>query len=227
MNGQSPQPSAGDIHQHIWLAVVRRRLRPGSRLKESELAQVFGTTRARIRQALAALERDGLVTHQPHRGACISEPSADEAADTFFARRAIELRLVDRLCAHATPGALERLAAHVTSERQAHEKGDADAMIRLSGAFHLLIAELVGAEFLGEVLRMLIARSSLITAMYQPMQVQSCGPDEHAAILAALAEGNPTRARDLMAAHLEHLQAGLCQEDPDQPTSDLRLALSF
>ena len=165
MTARAPQPSVAQIHQRIWLAIVRRRLRPGSRLKEEELAEVFGTTRARIRQALAALERDGLVTHQPHRGACICEPSADEAADTFFARQAIELRLIDRLSARATPEALARLTAHVAAERRAHARGDADAVVRLSGEFHLLIATLVGADFLGEVLRTLIARSSLITAM--------------------------------------------------------------
>ncbi len=227
MTQRPPQPSAAQIHQHIWLAIVRRRLRPGSRLKEEELAEIFGATRARIRQALTALERDGLVTHQPNRGACISEPSADEASDTFLAREAIELRLVERLCGRATPEAIGRLQAHVAAERRAHARGDADAMVRLSGAFHLLIAECVGAEFLGEVLRMLIARSSLITAMYQPLAVQSCGPDEHAAILAAIAEGQAERACALMRTHLGHLQANLAVGDGDPPSSDLRLALAL
>ena len=227
MNGdRTLPPKVQEIYQRIWLAIVHRRLRPGSRLKEEELAELFAVSRARIRQGLAALERDGLVSHAPNRGACISEPSADEASDTFFARAAIELRLVERLCTRATPAAIARLRAHVAAERRAHAHGDADAIVRLSGQFHLLVAELVEARFPGEVLRMLIARTSLITAMYQPMQVQACGPDEHAAIVAAIAAGDGARARRLMAAHLDHLQAGLERAPRGPASSDIRHALA-
>ena len=219
------RPKVQETYQRIWLAIVRRRLRPGSRLKEEELAELFGVSRAHIRQVLAALEHDGLVTHEPNRGAHIAEPSAEEAADAFFARAAIEQRLVERLCLQRSPAKTARLSDHVTAERRAHDRGDADAIVRLSGDFHLLIADLVGARFLGEVLRMLIARTALITAMYQPAPVQACGPEEHAAIVAAIATGDADRARHLMQSHLDHLRLALDLQGAGAATSDIRQAL--
>ena len=101
------------ICEKIWLAIAERRLRPGTRLKEEQLAEIFSVSRARIRQALTALERDGLVTIMPNRGAFVSEPSVDEARDVFVTRRAIEQRVVERLCERATVEDIERMRSHI------------------------------------------------------------------------------------------------------------------
>lgn len=95
MSGRRPAATVEAICERVWLAIAERRLRPGTRLKEEQLAEIFEVSRARIRQAFAALERDGLIVLVPHRGACVAEPTIDEAQDVFFARRAIEKRVVD------------------------------------------------------------------------------------------------------------------------------------
>jgi DNA-binding GntR family transcriptional regulator len=213
------------ICDRIWLAVVQRTLRPGARLKEEELAEIFGATRARVRQALVLLEQDGLVCLVPNRGACIAEPSVEEAQDAFSARLLIEQRLVARLCARVTDGQLDQLRDHIARERRAHELGDSEAVIRLSGEFHMLIARMTEAELLFKILRTLTIRTSLITAMYQTQATQTCGPDEHARILAAIAAGDAARACDEMTHHLQHLESALRLSESDRPVSELREAL--
>lgn len=213
------------IRDRIWIAIVQRSLRPGARLKEEELAEVFGVSRARIRQALAVLEKDGLVTLTPNRGACISEPSIDEARDAFFARAQIEKRLVERLCQRASPADVAVLTQHVQDERSAHLQRDPQAIVRLSGEFHALIARLSGAGLLGDILQMLTARTSLITAMYQTAQVQNCGPDEHQRIVAAIARRDAPAASAAMADHLHHLESALELDKARPPAPDLRAAL--
>jgi DNA-binding GntR family transcriptional regulator len=213
------------ICERIWLAIVERRLRPGARLKEEQLAEIFEVSRARIRQAFAALERDGLIILVPHRGACVAEPTIDEARDVFYARRAIEGRVVERLCACTDASGVARLNAHVAAEREAHLRRDRSEIVRLSGAFHLLIAELSGARYLQQVLRDLVSRTSLITAVYQPQMAPSCGPDEHAEIVKAIAAGDPDRARRAMAAHLEHVERAIDLQSAEEPPRDLREAL--
>jgi len=79
---------------------------------------------ARVRQALSALERDGLVTPVPNRGAFVVEPSIEEARDIFIAHRTIKAQLVRRLCAIRTPEAIARLEDHVARERSARDRGD-------------------------------------------------------------------------------------------------------
>jgi DNA-binding GntR family transcriptional regulator len=213
------------ICDRIWMAIVQRSLRPGARLKEEELAEVFQVSRARIRQALAVLEKDGLVTLIPNRGACISEPSIDEARDAFFARAQIETRLVERLCHTARAEDVTALTRHIEAERHAHHQRDTEAIVRLSGEFHALIARLSGAGLLAEILHMLTARTSLITAMYQSEQVQNCGPDEHQQIVAAIARRDAPAAIAAMAHHLHHLESALELDKARAPAGDLRAAL--
>ncbi|WP_104666329.1 GntR family transcriptional regulator [Ensifer adhaerens] len=213
------------ICEKIWLAIAERRLRPGTRLKEEQLAEIFSVSRARIRQALTALERDGLVTIMPNRGAFVSEPSVDEARDVFVARRAIEQRVVERLCERANPKDIVRLRAHIEEERIAGRSGNLSDIVRLSGGFHLLLAELSGSAFLFGILRDLVSRTSLITAMYRSNHLHNCGPDEHLAVVEHIASRDVTRAIKEMAEHLNHVEAELdLDEEKDQPR-DLRTAL--
>lgn len=216
---ESPQT---EIYNRIWLSIAERKLRPGTRLKEEQLAEIFSVSRARVRHALAALERDGLVTLVPHRGAFVSQPSIEEARDIFFARRTIEVPLVARLCEIATSEKLNRLEQHVEEERMARRNGDTKATIRLSGSFHLLIGELASSPYLHEVLRDLVSRTSLIIAMYQSRSQAECGPDEHAEIVAAIRAGDATRARHLMDHHIDHLECQLDLDGDEDPVADLK-----
>ncbi len=213
------------ICDRIWLAVVQRSLRPGARLKEEELTEIFGTTRARVRQALVLLEQEGLVSLVPNRGACIAEPDIEEARDAFAARLHVEQRLVTRLCQKVSADQIAGLRAHVARERAAHSAGDSEAMIRLSGEFHMLIATLAGGELLQKILRTLTIRTSLITAMYQPKAAQTCGPDEHARIVDAIAARDEARAMAEMSHHMTHLEAELQLSQGTPPVSGLRAAL--
>jgi DNA-binding GntR family transcriptional regulator len=222
-NTDTPQ---SEVYNRIWLSIAERKLKPGTRLKEEQLAEIFSVSRARVRQALSALEHDGLVTLVPHRGAFVSQPSTDEARDIFFARRTIETSLVSRLCATATTEAFARLDGHVAEERSARAAGDTKATIRLSGGFHLLIGELAGSPYLWDVLRDLVSRTSLIMAMYQSRSQADCGPDEHAEVVDAIRTGNADRAQKLMDHHLDHLEGKLDLEDSSQETDDLRDILS-
>ncbi|QYK41340.1 MAG: GntR family transcriptional regulator [Paracoccaceae bacterium] len=217
--GEAPHTA---IYNRIWQSIAERKLKPGTRLKEEQLAEIFSVSRARVRQALAALERDGLVTLVPNRGAFVSQPSIEEARDIFFARRTIEARLVERLCAAPAPEAIARLRAHVAEERAAGLRGDTKACVRLSGGFHLLVGELAGSPYLWDVLRDLVSRTSLIVAMYQTRSQAECGPDEHDGIVTAIAAGDAARARHLMDHHIDHLEGQLDLTGADDGPTDLR-----
>jgi len=213
------------ICERIWIAIAERKLRPGARLKEEQLAEIFSVSRARVRQALSILGRDGLVTLVPNRGAFVAEPTVAEARDVFFARRTIESRLVERLCASISVGDIAQLRAHVAEERKAHLAGDFSRTVRLSGGFHLLIGELAGSPYLAEVLRDLVSRTSLITTMYQHRAVHNCGPDEHEEVVSSIAAGDVAGAIGKMNHHLMHVESELDLSDATEPPRDLREAL--
>lgn len=218
-------PTAAEIGERIWLAIAERRLRPGTRLKEEQLAEIFGVSRARIRQALAGLEREGLVRLLPNRGTVVAAPTVDEAGDVFFTRKVVEERILDRLTERIGPRDIAALRDHVARERAAAAADEISDVIRLSGGFHMRLAELLGSEFLISTLRDLISRSSLITAVYRDTAHFNCGPDEHARIIDCLEAGDIDGARTLMRAHLDHITESLDLNVERQIESDLKRVL--
>ncbi|MEZ0168287.1 GntR family transcriptional regulator [Microvirga sp. TS319] len=218
--------STEQIVEKVWLSIAERRLRPGVQLKEEQLASIFSVSRARIRQALAALKRDGLVTIIPNRGAFVCKPSVEEARDVFFVRRTVERCVVHRLCTSISKADIKRLRDHVAKERIAIAEDSTTDIIKLSGGFHLLLAEITGSDFLFSTMRDLIARSSLITAVYRNTSSLNCGPDEHAEIVEAIAKNKPDKATDLMTHHLEHVESELDLSEVRDLSHDLRAALA-
>lgn len=214
-----------EICERIWLSIAEKRLRPGARLKEEQLAEIFDVSRARVRQALAVLESDGLVTIVPNRGAFVAEPGVDEARDVFHVRKQIEARVMERLVDRITDAQIPLLEAHLAQEREADLRGDTSATIRLSGGFHLLLAELAGSSFLFGILRDLISRSSLITAIYRSQHLHNCGPDEHAALIARISARDKAGAMQIMLDHLQHVEDELDLTEEIPTTRDLRQAL--
>lgn len=217
--------TAEQIAERIWLSIAERRLRPGMRLKEAELAEVFGISRARVRQVLGMLEREGLVTSEVNKGAFVAEPNVEEARDIFHIRRSVEQRVIERLMDRLDESKLDAMVAHVEQERVANTENDQRAIIKLSGGFHMMLAEMAQADFLCGLMRDLIGRSSLITAAFRDSDKYNCGPDEHEEIIAHLRSGDVKAAKKAMAHHLDHVEKELRLSGEREAAKSLKDAL--
>ena len=174
-------PPEGDIYRRIHVAIAERRLLPGARLVEDQLGEVFGVSRMRIRSVLHALARDKVVTLQRNRGAMVAYPSVKEAREVFAARRIIEVALAARGGQGGGRGRpLRRLNDHIRKEREGEDSGDRAFELRASHEFHTLLADIVGNRVIVAVLRDLMARSSLITAIYERPDTSGCSHVSHA-----------------------------------------------
>ena len=74
------------IAVRIGQAIVENEFKPGQKLREVDLAAAFGVSRASVREALRLVEREGLVTILPQRGAQVTALSVDEVQDIFEIR---------------------------------------------------------------------------------------------------------------------------------------------
>jgi DNA-binding GntR family transcriptional regulator len=221
----SAASSTENAYERICAAIMDHSLPPGTRLIETKLCEVLGLGRTRVRQVLQRLAGEGLVTLLPNKGALVTQPTVQEALDVFEARRLLEPGIVERFITRASNDDLQRLREHLERERVAFEKRDRRASIRLSGEFHLLLAEAAGNLTLLALLRELVSRSSLIIAMFQQPGAALCPPDEHNALASALERRSP-EAPSLMLHHLDHVLADLKLEDPRDDSVDLRAVLS-
>jgi DNA-binding GntR family transcriptional regulator len=218
---KSPNVDTADVHERIWSAIMDHSLPPETRLVESELCEIFGLGRTRLRQVLQRLAHERVVTLMRNCGAKVSKPSVREAREVFAARRVIEANIVETFIKTATRKDIKRLQEHLAREEEAWRANDRRAILKLSGEFHLLLAEAVDNNILLELLRDLVSRSSLIIAVYQAPGATPCPPDAHRELTATL-ERRERGAVKLMTQHLDHVFADLMLEDRSNGGVDLK-----
>jgi DNA-binding GntR family transcriptional regulator len=197
------------IVESITAAIVERRLMPGTKLAEQNIADIFQVSRTLVRQALNQLSRDRLIRLQPGRGASVCAPSVDEARQVFEARQLIEGALVKQLCRRITAAQLAELRAHLAAERSAVARGDVSGRTRLLADFHVVLARLQGNQVLAELLSDLLTRSSLIALMYQSTHSAQSSFAEHVAIVDALERRDARGAARLAEQHLRSVERNL------------------
>ncbi|MEH3086571.1 MAG: GntR family transcriptional regulator [Xylophilus ampelinus] len=228
--GAAPQSDAraaskSDIYQRIYDAIVEHRLVPGTKLSEERVAELFSVSRTQVRGVLQRLAVEQLVTLIPNRGAFVTTPSVDEAHDVLEVRRTLEpaivQRLMDRIAQGKAPGAVRQLRALIRREQQAHAKGDRRAAVRLSGEFHVLLAELSGSSILTRMMRELTPLTCLAILTYDAPTGAACPNDEHSVLVDAIEAGRRAEAAALMVEHLHHIEGSLNLQEEEEAEVDL------
>lgn len=200
------------IREALKEAIIDRRLAPGTKLSEAEVGKLFDASRTVVRAALQILTFEGLVRSERNRGAFVSHPSPDEARQVFAARRLIEPAIVVEAAGRLDRERIERFRLHLKREAEyMAERGPLArrAGIKASGEFHLMLADVAGNIVLTRFMDELVARSSLVIALYGRTGASTCGNSDHVALLDALEAGDAERASTLMLDHIDHLEADL------------------
>jgi DNA-binding GntR family transcriptional regulator len=219
MNDSTTNPGDGPvsdraaaIRDHIRNAIVDRRLGPGTKLSEHEVGALFDASRTVARAALQMLSFEGLVRTERNRGAFVANPTPEEARQVFASRRLIEPGIAAQACARIEPADIGRFKAQLAAESRYLAQRGPEARrseIKASGDFHLLLATVVGNPILLRFMEELVARSSLVIALYGRSGVSACGHSEHLEIWEALRSSDASRASDLIIRHIDHIEADL------------------
>lgn len=207
------EPTAEDASERICAtlmeAVSERALRPGTKLMEDVIARHFGVSRTAVRGAIAILERAHLVELRRNHGSFIASPDRAEAKQLLETRRVLEMATVVGVMTSATPADLDRLEQLTLEEETIHSGADDGAKQRLSGNFHAELARAAGNAVMEEMLRNVLARLSLVAALYERDDGRACGAVDHRTILAAIRSGDRAAASAAMSHHLDDLEAML------------------
>ena len=193
----------------------------GSRLVETDLAERFGTSRGPVRDALAALERVGLVQTLPRRGSFVTRLTATDIAELYELRMALETTAIAAAITTADADAHAELA-ELLDELEATLAGD-DA--RASGEadmhFHRRIVELAGNSRLLRAWNRIADQTVLLMRDLSHVRPDIQGPSgDHRTILSAFTSGDIDLGRQAVIDHLrdacEILTQRFMADDPDQ-----------
>ena len=145
MSAVTDRPAAADLTREATGAlremILRRQLAPGAQIRQVELAERLGLSRSPLRQALSALETEGLVTHEPQRGYFVTRMSAGHLAQVYRMRELLETELLRTARPPAAPE-LEELAARNADVQAALDDASVTAMLVANRAFHFGLFEL-------------------------------------------------------------------------------------
>jgi DNA-binding GntR family transcriptional regulator len=208
-SGESFKPamSEDDVLRQIEQAVIDHRLPPGTKLKEVQLAEVFGVKRGTIRKVLARLAYSRLVDQLPNRGASVAKPSVKEGKDLFATRRAIESAIIEILTPQIDKSGILILRRMLDLEQQAYEQDDSKLALSLSVDFHRQLAKMSGNSVLEEYLNDIIRRTPLVILTHLSADPQNrCRNQEHEAIVDAIEAGDIKTAVEIMNQHLLHIE---------------------
>ncbi len=219
-------PQADSVAESLTLAIHQHRLAPGTKLGEDELAEIYGVSRTIIRAAIQSLAHHQLVEVKRNRGAFVAQPSIREAHEVFEARALLEPPMARRAADRATPQDIELLNQHIQEEHAALALDDAGKALYLSGLFHVELTRIANHATIASFVEALIARSSLIIALYWRRESALCEKHAHHALLDALSRGDGQAAEELMKSHLVDLHSALDLRERQKPSRSLKEALS-
>jgi DNA-binding GntR family transcriptional regulator len=197
---------AGNLIAHeIRRAILEGRLEPGEILREEQLARELGTSRTPVREALIELRNEGLVEAQQTRRAVVRAYTAEELHDIYGLRAALEAHAGRLAAERATPATVAELAASIERfhELAAAPADDVNGLVTENLVFHGLIADATGVPRLKKMIDqvMVIPKRYRAYAAYVP-EHRATVEREHAAIAAAIRDGDGAAAARLMDEHV-------------------------
>jgi DNA-binding GntR family transcriptional regulator len=201
-------PAMTRVYELVRRDLLDGIIRPGERIPDAAICATLGVSRTPMREAMLALERDGLVRIVPRQGYFAAEIIASDVLDAYDVRFVIEPIVTAMAATKITDAEVEEVRALAEILADKSEAGLARA-IELNKAFHVRIAQLSGnarmARMMSEVLDVL-GRLALVD-LRRFRSVESWRT-EHLGIIDALAARDPAAAAEAVRASFDH-DAGL------------------
>lgn len=204
---QNHRPLRELVYEELKHKILIGNVNPGTRLMEIELAESMGVSRTPIREAIRKLEKEGLVSIEPRRGAYVSDISIKDMVDILEVREDLE-------------GLAASLAARRINEEEAKElkriteryseaiiSGNTDDIVKYDEMFHKLVVSCSGnktlMQMVGSVQELALRFRYLYYDDYSRYEDM---PGEHTGIMEAIINGDEKKARDQADLHIKRLK---------------------
>jgi DNA-binding GntR family transcriptional regulator len=213
--GRSHLPLRDVVAAEMRRLILDGTLRQGERLIEDRLAEQLGVSRNPIREAIRVLEAEGFLDVTARRGSFVATLSAQQAADLFQVRLAVE-PLGARLAA-ASPSAarLEQMKAVLAEAQTAPERHELDTLAGLHTELHALIFEMTGNTYLTAIAIPMVRRGQWLLRQSAPLRIPAAWSQHHD-LIAAIEEGDPDLAEAVARHHVLIMRSAM-RNQPELP----------
>lgn len=182
---------------------------------EVKLAELLNTSRTPVREALAELIKEGLITTIPRKGMTVRKVTESEIEQIFLLRASIETKVIQKLAETIKPEQLSRLKEICKAQEKAMQANDDIAFIQLDQDFHIALTRFVRYELIEQVLLNLHNLSQLIglRAIKKSNRMREV-LEEHLHIISSIERNDPEQSAAAMTVHLDKTKESLTGLQP-------------
>lgn len=192
-------------------AIIRGEFAPGTRVRQEQVAELTGASRAPVREALRLLAAEGLVTLVANTGAWVSSLSLSECEEIYAVRERVEPLLLRMSAPRLDEAAITELGALAARMSMA---SDPEEFLALDRAFHLGMYAETETVVLTDLVVRLWNRTQAYRRMYTTLMDEWAGEAvhyEHRLLVAALRDGDLDNAESLLAGHIRRTRLRLAR----------------
>ena len=190
-----------EVASYVRELIISGEVRPGEFLRMEPIAEAVGVSNTPVREGLLSLRSEGFVKLVPRRGFVVEPFTRQDVHDLFWAQATLAGELAGRAAMKINDQLLARLDELASAYPAAIQRGDANEIAQLGHQFHRQVN--LGADsqrlalLLGSVVKHL---PNTFYAAIEGRVEHTAG--DHPAILGALRDRDPERARALMEKHI-------------------------
>ena len=190
--------------EHLRNSIIDGTLKMGQALSEREISESLGVSKSPVREALAELRNEGLVSIEPQKGARVFNLTEAEVAQICDFRQAIEMAAFELALSRDPDGLADAMARVVREMEAAREDGNEKGYLELDTAFHQLIFEHAGNDYLTASYTRYVGKiAALRTHLAKLPQHTDLSFEEHRRIAVAVRRGALEGIRKLLAEHID------------------------
>lgn len=180
----------------------------GEALSELKLAGALGVSRTPVREALSALQLQGLIDIRPQSGSFVFMPSEEDVGELCEFRRIMEVTALRFCFARRRDGTLLQMRAANDTMERARTANDPLAISRADSAFHQTIVENSANEYLIEAYKLVSGRTAALRTynLSFPSPLRNIAMTEHQAIITAFAKGDLNHAEAILDEHVSRMR---------------------
>jgi DNA-binding GntR family transcriptional regulator len=201
-------PTHQQAYEKLRALLLFGDLAPGQAVTIQGLVEALGVGMTPVREALRRLIAEGALTHQGNRRVIVPVLSRDCVEELGFMRETLESELTRRATIRTDAHILAQLESCDEALNHAIDRGDVGGYLTHNYRFHSLIYEAANAPIMA-------ATVDRLWLQFGPSMRVICGrfgtsnlPDQHAALLSAMAAGDPDAAASAM---VEDIAQGIRQ----------------
>ena len=214
INMQQHKPLRELVYEELRLLIMTGKIKPGTRMMEIDLAESMGVSRTPVREAIRQLEKDGLVTIEPRKGAYVSDISPEDLDNMLVVREPLEGLATYLATQFMSEEEIEAVKAVNEEYEEALRAGDMEKLINTDTHFHNLITQGSHNQYLIDILQDL--QEQVLRFRYIYFKSNKRAEDvvnEHRMILNAIQSGNADDARKFSVEHIIKLRESIINED--------------